>query len=71
MEILLSFDNGKNKHLPEFACISQRIQMDDFDEAKFDEQVASFKAKVKKQTSSESVEALLAGIPSAEEPVIA
>ena len=56
------YDNGKNKNLPEFACISQRIQMDEFDEKKFDELCNEFKAKVKKQTSIESSENLLSSI---------
>lgn len=63
------YDNGENKNTPAFACVSKRINGDEFDEQKFDELCASFKADVKKIIANKESENLLASI-SAEEDVM-
>jgi len=65
------YDNGENKQTPAFACISKRINADEFDEQKMDELYASFKTDVKKMIANQESENLLISISKEEEMVTA
>lgn len=51
MEIFIMYDNEQPKHSPEHSCISQRLQMEEFDEVQFNKLCSEMKLAIMTQLS--------------------